>query len=569
MTSSDATALPPGAAEALAARAGTTFVPEPAVPSGSVAIAGAQFNGGITARLLAGALTALEKHGVDRGAVTVAWAPGAFELPLVARRFATGPVSAVVALGAVIRGDTAHFDFVAGPCAAALQQVMADTGVPVVFGVLTTDTVAQALERSGTRRDQQGVRGRPHRPEDGRPGPAPGPLPGGRLSDGETVLQLVLPKGSLEKATLELFAAADLTVSRSSQVDYRASIADPRIDEVRILRPQEIPTYVADGLFDLGTTGRDWIEETGAEVVSIGELEYSKATPNPIRVVLAVGGDSPFATVADLPQGARVSTEYPELTRRFLEKNGIHADVRLSYGATEAKVPDIADAVVEITETGRALKAAGLRVIDTLLVSRTELVANPVAAADPVRRHAMGQILTLLQGALEARGKVLLKLNVGADRRDAVIAVLPSLKAPTVSALHVGRRLRRGDGGAEVRGERPHPRAERPRRHRHHRGAAVQDRPLRAGRPGGRPTTGGPMVQARRGPRMVKTGTVAEFDEARGLGVLEADDGHRYPFHCTAIADGSRRIDEGTRVFFSRAAGHLGRIEARSVQVLR
>jgi ATP phosphoribosyltransferase len=249
------------------------------------------------------------------------------------------------------------------------------------------------------------------------------------------VLQLVLPKGSLERATLALFAAADLAVSRSSQVDYRASIDDPRIDEVRILRPQEIPTYVADGLFDLGITGRDWIEETGADVVSVGELEYSKTTANPIRVVLAVGRDSAVASAADLPQGARVSTEYPELTRRFLEKRGIRAEVRLSYGATEAKVPDIADAVVEITETGRALQAAGLRIIDTLLVSRTELVANPTAAADPVKRHAMDQILTLLQGALEARGKVLLKLNVPADRRDAVIAVLPSLKAPTVSAL--------------------------------------------------------------------------------------------------------------------------------------
>jgi 6,7-dimethyl-8-ribityllumazine synthase len=149
VTSSDETALPPGAVEALATRAGTTLVPTPAVPGGTVAIACAQFNGGITARLLDGALTALDKHGVARHAVTVAWAPGAFELPLVARRLArTDGVSAVVALGAVIRGDTAHFDFVAGPCATALQQVMADTDRPVVFGVLTTDTVAQALERS-------------------------------------------------------------------------------------------------------------------------------------------------------------------------------------------------------------------------------------------------------------------------------------------------------------------------------------------------------------------------------------------------------------------------------------
>jgi len=249
------------------------------------------------------------------------------------------------------------------------------------------------------------------------------------------VLRLVLPKGSLEKATLELFAAADLAVVRRSDVDYRAGIDDERVDEVRILRPQEIPQYVAEGTFDLGITGRDWIEETGAEVVSLGELAYSKATANPIRVVLAVATDSPVTAIAELPPSARVSTEYPELTRRCLEKHGVHADIRLSYGATEAKVPDIADAVVEITETGRALAAAGLRIVDTLLVSRTELIANPEAAADPAKRRAMEHLRTLLLGALEARGKVLLKLNVPAERLDEVVSVLPAMKAPTVSEL--------------------------------------------------------------------------------------------------------------------------------------
>ena len=252
------------------------------------------------------------------------------------------------------------------------------------------------------------------------------------------MLSLVLPKGSLEKATLELFEAADLAVRRSSAVDYRASVDDPRIADVRILRPQEIPLYVADGLFDLGVTGRDWIEETGADVVTLGELAYSKATAQPIRVVLAVANDSAVSGVADLPDGVRVSTEYPGLTRRFFEKNGVDADVRLSYGATEAKIPDIADAVVEITETGRALRAAGLRIIDTLLVSNTELVANPSAAADPAKRHAMGQLLTLLQGSLEARGKVLVKLNVGGDALERVIAMVPAMKAPTVSELFGG-----------------------------------------------------------------------------------------------------------------------------------
>ena len=252
------------------------------------------------------------------------------------------------------------------------------------------------------------------------------------------MLRLVLPKGSLEKSTLELFAAADLAVERRSDVDYRAGIDDPRVEEVRILRPQEIPLYVAEGTFDLGITGRDWIEETGVDVVSLGELAYSKATANPIRVVLAVAEDSPVTCAADLPTGARVSTEYPALTRRVLERHGVHAEIMLSYGATEAKVPDIADAVVEITETGRALAAAGLRVVETLLVSHTELIANPKAAAEPDKRLAMDHLMTLLQGALEARGKVLIKLNVAPGGLDDVLSVLPALKAPTVSELAGG-----------------------------------------------------------------------------------------------------------------------------------
>ena len=255
------------------------------------------------------------------------------------------------------------------------------------------------------------------------------------------VLNIVLPKGSLERATLELFAAADLTVHRSSDVDYRATIDDPRVGEVRILRPQEIPVYVAEGRFDLGITGRDWIEERGVEVQSIGELAYSKATSNPIRVVLAVEGSSPYDSIDDLVRhtgSLRVSTDYPELTARALAERGIEAEVSLSYGATEAKVPDIADCVVEITETGRALRAAGLKVIHTLLISRTEIVANPTSYADPEKRHAMNQLMTLLAGTLEAREKVLVKLNVATDSLAGVLGVLPSLRSPTVSELSGG-----------------------------------------------------------------------------------------------------------------------------------
>jgi ATP phosphoribosyltransferase len=249
------------------------------------------------------------------------------------------------------------------------------------------------------------------------------------------MLRLVLPKGSLEAPTLQLFEDADLPVSRGSDVDYRATIDDPRVDEVRILRPQEIPQYVAEGRFDVGITGRDWIEERGVEVVTLTELHYSKATARPIRAVLAVAGDSPAQFVADLPPGLVVHTEYPELTRRYFAARGIDADVQLSYGATEAKVPDIADAVVEITETGRALRAAGLRVLDTVLVSYTELIASKASYADPTKRKAMEQLQSLLSGVLEARGRVLLKLNVDAASLDGVIALLPALKSPTVSKL--------------------------------------------------------------------------------------------------------------------------------------
>ncbi len=252
------------------------------------------------------------------------------------------------------------------------------------------------------------------------------------------MLKFVLPKGSLERATFDLFEAADLSINRSSAVDYKASIDDPRIDEVRILRPQEIASYVQEGLFDVGITGRDWIEETNSDVVSLGELKYSKATSLPIRVVVAVAQDSSAQSVADLKDGVRVTTEYPEMTRRYFAERGVKADIRLSYGASEAKIPDIADCVVDITETGRALRAAGLRIIDTMLTSYTELIANRQSWEDPAKRHAMEQIMTLLTGTLEARDKVLLKLNVAKASMDAVLALLPSAKSPTIAQLASG-----------------------------------------------------------------------------------------------------------------------------------
>ncbi|WP_420439506.1 ATP phosphoribosyltransferase [Candidatus Poriferisodalis sp.] len=252
------------------------------------------------------------------------------------------------------------------------------------------------------------------------------------------MLKLVLPKGSLEEATLQLFEDADLPVRRGSAVDYRATVDDPRIDDVRILRPQEIPSYVADGLFDVGIAGRDWIEETSSDVVSLGELRYSKATARPVRIVVAVPDASGYQAIADLPDGVRVSSEYPVLTRRFFAERGVDADVRLSYGATEAKAPEIVDAVVDLTETGRALRAAGLRIIDEILTSYTEIFTNRAAYDDPAKRRAMTQVKTLLDGVLDARGKVLVKLNVAREHLDAVVDVLPSMKAPTVNELWGG-----------------------------------------------------------------------------------------------------------------------------------
>jgi ATP phosphoribosyltransferase len=252
------------------------------------------------------------------------------------------------------------------------------------------------------------------------------------------MLSLVLPKGSLEKATLALFDAADLTVRRASERDYHASIDDPRIDRVRFLRPQEIPSYLERGLFDLGITGRDWITETEADVASLGELQYSKATSNPVRVVLAVPEKSPWQSVADLPEGIRISTEFPSLTQRFLAEHGIKAMVVPSYGATEAKVPDIVDAIVDLTETGSSLRKNGLRILETLLTSYTELVACPGAYADAEKRGAMEDIALLLRGAIQARGNVLLKLNVPSAKLAAVTQMLPAMSSPTITALASG-----------------------------------------------------------------------------------------------------------------------------------
>jgi ATP phosphoribosyltransferase len=250
------------------------------------------------------------------------------------------------------------------------------------------------------------------------------------------LLSLALPKGSLEEQTMRLLTEADLTPHRSSDRDYRVTIDDARIGEVRILRPQEIPIYVEKGYFDLGISGWDWVQETGSDVVSMMDLSYNRYTVGrPVRVVLAVANDSPVQRGQDIPPGSRISTEYPNLTRQYFDRLGIPVEIYRSYGATEAKVPDIADALVDVTETGNTLQRMGIRIVEVLLESTTRLIGNKEAYADPQKRAEIEDIKILLGGALAARGKVLLKLNVHKDALDQVIDILPAMKSPTVSQL--------------------------------------------------------------------------------------------------------------------------------------
>jgi ATP phosphoribosyltransferase len=253
------------------------------------------------------------------------------------------------------------------------------------------------------------------------------------------MLKLVIPKGSLEVQTLRLFEEADLRVRRGSDRDYHGTIDDDRIERVSILRPQEIPLYVQDGLFDLGITGQDWIAETGADLEELTTLTYAKTgTGHGTKVVLAVPNEHPANSAGEIPPGTRISTEFVELTRRFFADLGIDVRVSWSFGATEAKVPEIVDAIVDVTETGSTLRAHGMKIIETLLTSDPVLIANREAAADTAKRAAMDDIVTLLRGAIEAEGRVLIKLNVASEKLDAVLAVVPSMKAPTVSPLAHG-----------------------------------------------------------------------------------------------------------------------------------
>ncbi|KAF1084462.1 ATP phosphoribosyltransferase [Sporotomaculum syntrophicum] len=246
------------------------------------------------------------------------------------------------------------------------------------------------------------------------------------------ILRLGLPKGSLQESTFALFKKAGFNISVSSR-SYFPSIDDPEI-EVVLMRAQEIPRYVNEGVLDAGLSGLDWITENEADVVEVADLAYSKQTTNPIRVVLAVAEDSGIKTVKDL-EGKRIATELVLLTRKYLEKNGVNASVEFSYGATEVKVPNLVDAIVDITETGSSLRANKLTVIDTILVSTTRLHANPKAWEDPFKKEKLQNLAVLLQGALRADSKVGLKMNLPKDKLDNILAILPAMKHPTVSQL--------------------------------------------------------------------------------------------------------------------------------------
>lgn len=245
-------------------------------------------------------------------------------------------------------------------------------------------------------------------------------------------LKLGLPAGSLQQATLELFQKAGYVITHTAR-SYFPQIDDPEI-ECTLLRPQEMARYVADGVLDCGLTGYDWILESGAEVVELGELVFSKVSRRPVRWVLAVPDDSPVRSVRDL-EGKRISTEVVNLTRRWLEGHGVRAHVEFSWGATEVKPPRLADAIVEATETGGSLKANNLRIVDEVLRSTTRFIASARAVGDPWKKRKLDDLLLMLNAAINAEGQVGLMMNVPRDRLDRVLAILPSLQTPTISQL--------------------------------------------------------------------------------------------------------------------------------------
>src|ERR1700692_240705 len=247
-----------------------------------------------------------------------------------------------------------------------------------------------------------------------------------------SVLRLGIPKGSLQDATVQLFAKAGWRISINSR-SYFPGVDDPEI-ECMLVRAQEMARYVETGALDAGITGRDWVSETGADVAEIGELLYSKQSLAAVRWVLAVPEDGSIQSVKDL-EGKVIATEVVNLTKKYLARHNVNARVEFSWGATEVKVPQLADAIVEVTDTGSALRANRLRIVDTVLESRTVFIVNHSAAADAWKREKAENLILMLKGAIDAASKVGLLLNVHREDLPAVLAVLPALKNPTISNL--------------------------------------------------------------------------------------------------------------------------------------
>ncbi len=252
------------------------------------------------------------------------------------------------------------------------------------------------------------------------------------MSESKNILRLGLPKGSLQEPTLELFKRAGFNIVVSSR-SYRPTVDDDEL-ELRLLRAQEIGRYVDHGFLDCGITGKDWIAENNAIIEVLTDLRYSKATSKPTRWVLVVPDDSPVKTVKDL-QGKRISTEAVDMTKAYLAKHGVEAEVEFSWGATEVKVPELVDAIVDITETGSSLRANKLRIVDTLMESYPQFISSKPAYQNEWKRQKMETLVLLLKGALEARDKVGLKMNVPAAALDKVVQTLPSERSPTISQL--------------------------------------------------------------------------------------------------------------------------------------
>jgi ATP phosphoribosyltransferase len=254
----------------------------------------------------------------------------------------------------------------------------------------------------------------------------------GRVPEKPPLLMLGLPKGSLEESTKSLFAKAGWKIATNAR-SYRPSIDDPELDG-RFVRAQEVSRYVEHGFFDCGLTGFDWIQENDSKVVEVCDLVYSRASVQKSRWVLCVPEASTITKASDLA-GKRVATELVNTTRRYFEKQGVAVNVEFSWGATEVKVPDLVDAIVDITETGSSLRANKLRIVDTLLETNTKLIANTSSWANPAKRRKIETIALLLRGALEAESKVGLKMNAPRNSLEAIIKAVPALRNPTISPL--------------------------------------------------------------------------------------------------------------------------------------